>query len=41
LITCDIDTFATVGKNTPHQECKKCIQNGATFVAGATKVAGI
>jgi hypothetical protein len=40
LIISDINTFTTDGKKTPLQGCKKCLQNGATFVAGATNVAG-
>jgi hypothetical protein len=40
LLTRHINTFTTVGKNIPLQRCKKCLQKGATFVAGATNVAG-
>jgi hypothetical protein len=40
LLSRHISTFTTIGKNTPLQTCKKCLQKGATFVAGATNVAG-
>lgn len=41
MISNDINTFTTDDKKKPLQRCKKCLQNGATFVAGATNVAGI
>jgi hypothetical protein len=40
LITRDIDTFTTNNKKTPLHGSKKSLQNGATFVAAATNVAG-
>jgi hypothetical protein len=41
LLSVDINTFAIDHKKIPPGRCKKCLQNGATIVAGATNVAGI